>query len=240
MSKRNNLSVDAIVKTIKRIHQIRPQYLPALLFDALLQALRPFILIVFSAKILDELLGGKDFKVLLTLALLLVGLMLFSHIIGGYLKKRYSDESKALIEQYYFALSKKSMKLSYQHIESKETIDLIKQIEGTANSFMAIWNIADYLQKGLLAIIEVAISVAILLTIFSTSSATVVFGELSFVQSPWALAFIVAVFLFGIYCYGVLQAKIGETAINDMICAIIMKTVKISDCIMHKISLIVY
>ncbi len=216
MNKQNNLSVDAIVKTIKKIHQIIPSYMPALLADAVLQALRPFIPIVLSAKILDELLGAKNFNTLLVLALLLVSLMLITHVIGGYLKKRYSDQSKALVEQYYFALSQKSMKLSYQHIESKSTIDLIKQIEGTANSFMAIWNIAEYLQKGFLAIIEIIISLVIALVIFISEDVVDVSGQLAIIQSPWALAGVGGVLLVDLYLYGIIQGRIGETAINDM------------------------
>ncbi len=216
MIKQDKLGIAAIVDTIKKIWQIRKPYLPTLLADAALQALRPFITIVLSAKILDELLAEKDLTKLFSLALALVGFMLLTQILSGYLKKRYSDEANAMIDRYYFELSKKSMKISYQQIESKEIIDLIKQIEGTDHSFMAILNIADYLQKGFLAIIEIGIALVVGIAVFAGASDVAVAADWAFIQSPWALAAIGGVLLVGVYLYGIIQARIGETAINDM------------------------
>ena len=116
MKKKINLNVTSVAQAIKKLREIRKPYIRVLFANAILQAVRPFIPIILSAKILDELLGDKNLNTLLTLAFLLVGFMFVTHIISGYFTKRYNDESKMLINQYYFELSKKSMKMSYEYI----------------------------------------------------------------------------------------------------------------------------
>lgn len=216
MKKKNKLNVSSVAQAIKKLREIRKPYIRVLFGNAILQAIRPFIPIILSARILDELLGDKNLNTLLTLVFLLVGFMFVTHIISGYFTKRYNDETKMLINQYYFELSKKSMKMSYEYIERKETMDLLHQIEGASSSFMAIWNIAEYLQKGTLAVIEILIAIALILTMFTSTSGVVVSGEMAFIQSPLAFGALVVILLFGLYLYSVLQGKLGETAANDM------------------------
>lgn len=214
-NKKVKLDISAITSALKKIYQIRKQYIWVLIGHAILQAIRPFIPIILSAKILDELLGDKDINKLITLAIILVGFMLITHIISSYFIKKYNDESKMLINSYYFELSKKSMSMEYASIEKKETMDLLHQIEGAANSWMAIWNIAEYMQKGMLAIIEIGIAVTLILTML-TGKATAIVGELAFIQSNMAVIALLAVLMLGLYLYSVIQAKIGETAAKDM------------------------
>lgn len=215
MKKGNKLKLSSISTALKTIHDIRNQYTSVLFGTAILQAVRPFIPIVLSAKILDELLGDKDIKTLMILAMSLVGFMLVTHIISAYFTKRYNEESKQLVSHYFFRLSKKIMKLEYEYIERQETLDLLHRIEGASTSYMAIWNMAEYLQRGALALIEIVIACFLIVTMFMSSGAAVS-GEISFIQSPLSFALLLVVLLIGIYFYSVLQGKLGETAANDM------------------------
>jgi|LGOV01.1.fsa_nt_gb ATP-binding cassette subfamily B protein len=214
-NKKVKLNISTITSALKKIYQIRKEYIWVLFGHAILQAVRPFIPIIISAKILDELMGDKDIDKLMIMAISLVGFMLITHIVSSYLIKKYNDESKLLINSYYFELSKKSMAMEYASIEKKETMDLLHQIEGAATSWMAIWNIAEYMQKGLLAMIEIGIAIALILTML-TGSSVVVTGEMAFIQSNLAVVALLAVLLLGLYLYSVIQAKIGETAAKDM------------------------
>ncbi|MBI9012078.1 MAG: ABC transporter ATP-binding protein [Clostridiales bacterium] len=214
-NKRIKLNLSTITSALKKIYQIRKEYIWVLIGYAILQAIRPFIPIIISAKILDELLGDKDVDKLMIMAISLVSFMLITHIISSYFIKKYNDESKLLINSYYFELSKKSMTMEYAYIEKKETMDLLHQIEGAATSWMAIWNIAEYMQKGLLAIIEIAIAVVLIMTML-TGSVAVVTAEVVFIQSKLAVVALLAVLVFGLYLYSVIQARIGETAAKDM------------------------
>lgn len=215
MKKKVKLNISTVTSALKKIYQIRKQYIWVLFGHAILQAIRPFIPIIVSAKILDELLGDRDINKLLMLVVVLVGFMFITHVISSFFIKKYNDESKLLINSYYFELSKKSMKMEYATIEKKETMDLLHQIEGAATSWMAIWNIAEYMQKGLLAIVEIGIAISLVLTMI-IGNESIVTGDLAFIQSHLSVVILVAILLLGLYLYSVIQAKIGETAAKDM------------------------
>lgn len=214
-NKKVKLNISTVASAMKKIYQIRKEYIWVLLGHAILQAIRPFIPIILSAKILDELMGGKDMNTLLILALSLVGFMFVSHVLSSYFIKKYNDESKLLINSYYFELSKKTMTMEYAYLEKKETMELLQQIESAATSWMAIWNIAEYMQKGLLAIIEIVIALVLVATMLIGSNMPVA-GDMAFIQSNMAVAALLLVLVTGLYLYSVIQARIGETAAKDM------------------------
>lgn len=209
------LNLSSVVAALKTIHKIRKEYIRVLLISAILQAVRPFLPIVLSAKILDELLGDKDQTTLITLAFLLVGLMFVTHVLSGYFTKRYNDETKHLINSYEFELSQKSMKLDYAQIEKKETMDLLQYIQEGGYNYMGIWHIAEYLQLGTLAILEIIIAFSLILTMFTNGTDVYVTDSLSFIQSPLVFMMLLFVLLTGILLSSIIQGKLGETVANS-------------------------
>lgn len=215
-NKKVKLNISSIIAAVKKIKSIRSQYIKVLLFDALIKAIKPFIPIVLSAKILDELLGIRDINTLIILAATMVGLMLITHILSGWCQKKYSDEYELLIKMYYFEIAKKCMRLDYKEIEKAETIDLIAHINEAGNNHMGIWDIADYMQKGLLAILEIVIAVTIIVTTFANGSSEVVNEDLAFVQSPLLFLGLMLLLLVGIIIYSIAQGRIGKIASDDV------------------------
>lgn len=209
------LNLSSVMAALKTIHKIRKEYIRVLFLNAILQAVRPFLPIVLSAKILDELLGDKDQTTLITLAFILVGLMFITHVLSGYFTKRYNDETKHLINNYEFELSKKSMKLDYAQIENKETMDLLQYIQEGGHNYMGIWHIAEYLQLGTLAILEIIIAFILILTMFTNGTDVSVTGSLSFIQSPLVFMMLLLVLLTGILLSSIIQGKLGETVANS-------------------------
>lgn len=209
------LNLSSVMAALKTIHKIRKEYIRVLFLNAILQAVRPFLPIVLSAKILDELLGDKDQTTLITLAFLLVGLMFITHVLSEYFTKRYNDETKHLINNYEFELSKKSMKLDYAQIENKETMDLLQYIQEGGLNYMGIWHIAEYLQLGTLAILEIIIAFSLILTMFTNGTDVYVTGSLSIIQSPLVFMMLLFVLLFGIFLSSIIQGKLGETVANS-------------------------
>ena len=209
------LNLTSVKMALKTIHTLRKQYLPILFISAILQALKPFVPIVFSARILDELLGDRNQTTLITLAALLVGLMFILHILSGYFTKRYNDETNHLIFNYEFELSKKTMKLDYALVEKTETMDLLQLIQEGGNNYMSIWHIAEFLQLGTLAILEILIASGLILTMFTSGSQVEVTGNLAFIQSPLMFVAMVVVLLTGIILSSIIQGKLGETVANS-------------------------
>ena len=58
--KKKRLNLAAVFAALKMIQKLSRRFIPTMLFSAMLDAVKPFIPIVLSAKILDELMGGKD------------------------------------------------------------------------------------------------------------------------------------------------------------------------------------
>ena len=208
------MNKSSVMTALKTIHNIRKEYIRVLFINAILQAIRPFIPIVLSAMILDELLGDKDQTTVITLAILLVSLMLITHLLNGYFTKRYTDETKYLIDNYEFELSKKSMKLDYAQIEKKETMDLLQFIQEGGINYMGIWHIAEYLQLGTLAILESIIAFSLILTMFTNGIDVSVTGSLAFIQSPLVFVLLLMVLGTGILLSSMIQSKLGETVAN--------------------------
>lgn len=207
--------ISSIKTALKKIYQIRKQYILVLFFHAIVMAIRPFIPIVLSAAILDELLGGMNIDRLIYLVAMLVGLMLITHILSAFLNKKYQDEYIKLIMYYYFELSKKSMKLEYKEIEKTETLDLLQIIYEAGNSHLGIWDMAEYLQKALLAFVEIVIAAALIITTFAVGSQAVS-TELAFIQSPAAFLVMGLVLIAGVFLYSIIQGKIGKVAADDV------------------------
>jgi len=213
--KKVRLDISSIVTAIKKIREIRKQYITVLFLHAIVMAIRPFIPIVLSAAILDELLNDMDTNRLIFLVVLLVSLMLITHILSAFLTKKYTDESELLTTNYYFELSKKSMKLDYEEIEKPETLDLLQFILEAGGNYMGIWHIAEYLQKGLLAVVEIVIAVVLVITTFSGSSAQIS-TKYAFIQSPLAFVVLAIILIAGVVVYSSIQGKLGKTAANDV------------------------
>ena len=210
------LNVKAVSAALKTIRSIRKPFFPALLLTAALDAVKPFVPIVFSAKILDELMGAKQWPTLIALVAALVGLTLVLHVLSAYSAKQYALERNLLISRYYEMVSQKCMRLDFEQIEDPKTLDLLRQIQETENNHMAVWDMAEYLLKSVLAIAEMAIATVLIVTTFAAGHAVTPGAEGSFVQSPLAFVALAVLLFAGVLIYNAVQAKIAKTAEDDV------------------------
>lgn len=213
---KSRLNLKAVAAALRLIQTLNRKFLPAMLFTSVLDAIKPFVPIVLSAKILDELMGAKQIPTLVLLAALLVGLMLVLHIAGAFATKQYGDETVRLIQLYYQALAKKTMKLDYELSENPDTRDLLRMIDEAQNNHLAVWDMAEYLLKGFLAIFEMAIATVLIVTTFATAQAAAAGAGGSIIQSPAAFLALAALLVCGILVYNAVQARIAKTAEGDV------------------------
>ncbi|MBN2880375.1 MAG: ABC transporter ATP-binding protein [Clostridia bacterium] len=214
-NKKIRLNVSSIIAAVRKIRQLQKEYIGVLVVQAVLQSLKPFIPIILSAKILDELLGGKDINRLILLISLLVGLTLADHILLAFYTKKYNDKNRMLINNYFFELSKKCMKMSYAEAEKPQTRDLLQLIEEAGHNYMGIWNIAEYMQKGALALLEILIALVLICTVFSGGGIEIADQSLQFIESTAAAAGLIFLLLAGLGIYSLVQSRIGKTAANN-------------------------
>ena len=217
MSKgKSKLNLKAVAAALKLIHRLRREFFPAMLFSALLDAIKPYVPIVLSAKILDELMGAKDIHTLIVLTAAMVGLMLALHIAGAFATHLYGNEAVRFIQRYYEELAKKTMKLDFERSESPDTRDLMRMIDEAGNNHLGVWDMAEYLLKCFLALFEMAIAVILIITTFALAAPVASGAEGSLVQSPLAFVAIALLLVAGILVYNAVQAKIAKTAEDDV------------------------
>jgi len=214
--KKGKLNLAAVAAAMKLIHKLSRGFFPAMLHSAILDAVKPFIPIVLSAKILDELMGARDISTLTILASVLVGLMFVFHILGAFATKQYENENSLLITRYFEELAKKTMKLDYEQIENPDTMELLRMIDETQNNHLAIWDMAEYLLKGFLAVFEMTIAAVLIITTFATAQAVPPGAKQALVQSPLAFLALAALLVGGVLVYNNVQARIGKTAEDDV------------------------
>lgn len=213
---KSKLNLKAVAAALSMIRSIRREFFPTMLFSATLDAVKPFIPIVLSAKILDELMGARDIPTLTALASMLVGLMLLLHIIGAFATKQYGNEQALLINRYFEELAKKTMKLDFEQIENPDTMDLLRMIDEAGSNHLAIWDMAEYLLKGFMAIFEMVIATVLIVTTFAAGNAAIPEAEGSVVQSPLAFFALAALLVIGVLIYNNVQARIAKTAEDDV------------------------
>lgn len=213
---KKRLNLKAVAAALKLIRRLRKEFFPAMLFSALLDAIKPYVPIVLSAKILDELIGAKDIHTLVTLTASMVGLMLVLHIAGAFATRLYGNEAVRFVQLYYEELAKKTMKLDYERSESPDTRDLMRMIEEAGNNHLGVWDMAEYLLKCFLAVFEMVIAIVLIVTTFATAQPVASGAEGSLVQSPLAFVALAVLLVAGILVYNAVQAKIAKTAEDDV------------------------
>jgi len=214
--KKGKLNLAAVTAALKLIRKLNKRFFPAMLLSAVLDAVKPFIPIVLSAKILDELMGAKDIPTLTALAVALVGLALVFHILGAFATKQYGNENIRLANRYYEALAQKTMKLDYELSENPDTKDLLRMISEAETNHLAVWDMAEYLLKGFLAIFEMAIAIVLIVTTFASAQAVPNGAQQAIVQSPLAFLALAVLLVGGVLVYNNVQARIGKTAEDDV------------------------
>ena len=95
--------------------------------NILLQAIRPFVLILMTPLILDELLGARELQKLLTyVAVIAVGGTLLSLVgsVTGVILEKYNEKMENFFNE---QMSRRVMELDFQLTEDKEALDQIER-----------------------------------------------------------------------------------------------------------------
>lgn len=101
--------------------------------SALFNALYPFINLYLSARILDELAGGRDTGRLVFLAVLTVALNLICQVMKSALKRRAETLGGEFWTNLDMTYSKKILEMDYEDVEDTRVHDLLSRIKQARN-----------------------------------------------------------------------------------------------------------
>lgn len=110
----------------RHLFQLDKTYTSLMIATSVLDGLLPYIAIYMSAKILDELLGSKQLRLLVLYVAVTVGLTFLLAVIKAWLEKVQAYHMRILYQNEAKAFADKDMSMDYAQIESKE-IGLLRQ-----------------------------------------------------------------------------------------------------------------
>lgn len=122
-----------VKRGIKEFDKILPKQMMWITGKCIVTSITPYIAVVMSAFILNELAGKQDKKVLLAFALISVGFTLLVSGIGHYLEAKISVGYRRLFSSHEIWLTDKAYRLPYYLLEEEKTRSLRDQVSGSLN-----------------------------------------------------------------------------------------------------------
>lgn len=184
-----NDKLKTIKKVLKLAHNLQPGHIALIIVQRLINAAAPFVSIIFSSIILDQLLAHAPFEDIIKNALIMIVINCLIPLIYWGLEHIVSTKSAVLHEKIDKMICEKSFTLDFDILEKRETLDLIKKAQEGMNSH---GNITDFCKNfgGIMEQIATIIySVIILIPLFFTSP-TAPQGFLPQLLNQWYCVFI--------------------------------------------------
>ncbi len=183
----NNLKV--IGKSMREIHRLEKRLLPCTVVTAIIFAIKPFVNIWFSSKLISGFESSAPVKQLILLIVLAVALNFILTLLGNYLGDMYFMYRTMMYQRELEQVAQKLYGTEYQKLEDSDFKELIhKHSESQNRVYSAFtqfsWMARDFI-SGLLSVI---ISIAFLMPLFKIGFTKT--GD-SFFESP---VFLLAIF----------------------------------------------
>lgn len=194
------------IDIIKRGYAILNAYVPGLIkakvISAIIESLTPFATIWFSARIIDEMLGERNTKILLFYILMIIGIHFVFSMTRNVMDKIVDEKQAGMWNYFRKVFSDKQMSMDYVDLEDLDVQK--KQQKARENLFMfgnglgqLVWGTADI----------VRVSVGIITSVFLTVSLFIAKSGSKVLDSYlWVPAILAVVILLGMI-YGFLTRK---------------------------------
>lgn len=122
-----------IKRGIKEFDKILPKQMMWITGKCIATSITPYIAVVMSACILNELAGKQDKKVLLALVLTSIGITFLISAIGHSLEAKISVGYRRLFSSHEILLTDKAYRIPYYLLEEEKTRSLREQVSGSLN-----------------------------------------------------------------------------------------------------------
>ncbi len=178
-----------IKKVVSLVHKLTPGYLTLLVIIRILAASFPFVGIVFSSIILDQLVQKQAFELIMKNALIMIA------VGSAIMLTRWGLEAANWVKKFELSqkisqmICDKTFDIDYDVLEKHETLDMIKKAKDGMNSSGSIRNFCDNLSSLIEKVISIVYSVVIISTLFIPK----LFGPqkgFGFFLNQWYSAFI--------------------------------------------------
>lgn len=136
-NKNDNINIKETWKHTKRgfgiIRKLNPYYTPFTIFNAVINALQPFITLYFTAQILNELAGARNVRAIITYAILTTILTFLLSVVRLFVSRKIAIIETAFHTKLYFFHSERYMNFDFEHVEKNKTNERLADIEAKIN-----------------------------------------------------------------------------------------------------------
>lgn len=152
---------------------------------------RPYISIILSGILIDGLVDGKSFSVLLQYMTLGLAAILVMQLIESYLREFFNARVENCMERQNRDLNEQSMQIDYENLENPELQEKKRKQEQVVNVRGGIyWMIIWPLDRGLTGLISLITAIVVAIPLFQVSEKVTAYG---FLSSRWMLVILFAI-----------------------------------------------
>lgn len=128
----NNMKT--VFKIYKEIQSLEKKVLPSVTIQSIVSSLKPFINILFTAKIMNLLSDGKDFKTVMLYIAIAVAINFVLFFLSSFLDEYSQNLRNLLLNKENKKVASKLFKTEYQKLENSEYKELIHKHEEAEKS----------------------------------------------------------------------------------------------------------
>ncbi len=123
-----------VFKIYKEIHSLEKKVLPSVTVQSIVSSLKPFINILFTAKIINLLSDGKDFKTVMLYITIAVAINFILFFLDSFLDEYSQNLRNLLLNKENKKVASKLFRTEYQKLENSEYKELIHKHEEAEKS----------------------------------------------------------------------------------------------------------
>lgn len=127
-------NMKTVFKIYKEIHSLEKKVLPSVTVQSIVSSLKPFINILFTAKIINLLSDGKDFKTVMLYITIAVAINFILFFLDSFLDEYSQNLRNLLLNKENKKVASKLFKTEYQKLENSEFKELIHKHEEAEKS----------------------------------------------------------------------------------------------------------
>ena len=127
-------NMKTVFKIYKEIHSLEKKVLPSVTVQSIVSSLKPFINILFTAKIINLLSDGKDFKTVMLYITIAVAINFILFFLDSFLDEYSQNLRNLLLNKENKKVASKLFRTEYQKLENSEYKELIHKHEEAEKS----------------------------------------------------------------------------------------------------------
>lgn len=159
--------IKMIFKMYLNIHMLENRILPCVFVESVVTSILPFVNIIFTAKIINMLEAGTDFKSMLFWIAIVIAVNFVLFFINNFIADYSNNLRSLLFYRENEKIIKKLFSTEYQKLEDSEIKDLIHKFDEAGKSRWArfpyfIWTTSQFLKGFFTLIISVIIIIPLL------------------------------------------------------------------------------